>query len=276
MQVVAGVWATLILVHSSKLLVSCVDGWYIDPMSSQTTMISAEVEKRANIAEPTCEELRAMWRYSKRQSRAAETTNELPMYRDPFTYNVWEVYPDRQASTNYRENYVGQPRIRGSEGYPIYGRMVHKAPLGSRSRNGVGDREKPFDQVRRLYGTINKHPPSSRRRISNYRNGQSTSQVPQAGSFQQLKELIRTERAREMQEQRVAEENAARSAGFKEITNGDRNQVSSLEPRSHYLAYQDPRNINYDFAQANYMTSVADLEQLLSRGDQYSREYMLR
>lgn len=42
--------------------------------------------------EPSCEQLKAMWRFSKRQSRAAEITNEIPMYRDPFTENVWEPY----------------------------------------------------------------------------------------------------------------------------------------------------------------------------------------
>lgn len=41
-------------------------------------------------AEPSCEELKAMWRFSKRQSRAAEITNEIPRYTDPFRYNLWE------------------------------------------------------------------------------------------------------------------------------------------------------------------------------------------
>lgn len=45
-----------------------------------------------NSHEPSCEELRAMWRFSKRQSRASEITNEIPTYRDPFSYNVWEPY----------------------------------------------------------------------------------------------------------------------------------------------------------------------------------------
>lgn len=45
-----------------------------------------------NSHEPSCEELRAMWRFSKRQSRASEVTNEIPTYRDPFSYNVWEPY----------------------------------------------------------------------------------------------------------------------------------------------------------------------------------------
>lgn len=43
-----------------------------------------------NIHEPSCEELRAMWQFSKRQSRASEITNEIPTYHDPFTYNVWD------------------------------------------------------------------------------------------------------------------------------------------------------------------------------------------
>lgn len=43
-----------------------------------------------NVHEPSCEELRAMWQFSKRQSRASEITNEIPTYHDPFTYNVWE------------------------------------------------------------------------------------------------------------------------------------------------------------------------------------------
>lgn len=48
--------------------------------------------KNGMSAEPSCEELKAMWRFSKRQSRAAEITNEIPMYRDPFSDNVWEPY----------------------------------------------------------------------------------------------------------------------------------------------------------------------------------------
>lgn len=43
-----------------------------------------------NMHEPSCEELRMMWRFSKRQSRASEITNEIPTYHDPFTYNIWD------------------------------------------------------------------------------------------------------------------------------------------------------------------------------------------
>lgn len=45
-----------------------------------------------NSHEPSCEELRAMWIFSKRQSRASEMTNDFPTYRDPFAFNAWETY----------------------------------------------------------------------------------------------------------------------------------------------------------------------------------------
>ena len=45
---------------------------------------------------------------------------------------------------------------------------------------------------------------------------------PQKGSFQKLKELVWTERARELTRQRKTEEMIARAAVIKEITNGQR------------------------------------------------------
>jgi hypothetical protein len=44
--------------------------------------------------------------------------------------------------------------------------------------------------------------------------------APQRGSFQRLKELVWTERARELSQQRKSEELAARAAVLKDITNG--------------------------------------------------------
>lgn len=55
---------------------------------------SGEIMKSSslNVNEPTCEELRAMWQISRRQSRASEITNEIPTYHDPFSMNVWDPY----------------------------------------------------------------------------------------------------------------------------------------------------------------------------------------
>lgn len=77
--------------------------------SAQASFAQGFSGKRGNMEEPSCEELRAMWRYSKRQSRAAEITNEIPTYRDPFSYNVWEPYLDRaQSSMVYRGEGEGE------------------------------------------------------------------------------------------------------------------------------------------------------------------------
>lgn len=53
-------------------------------------------------------------------------------------------------------------------------------------------------------------------------NGQNALLTPQKGSFQRLKELIWTERARELAQQRKTEEMIARAAVLKEIANGQR------------------------------------------------------
>lgn len=57
---------------------------------------------------------------------------------------------------------------------------------------------------------------------SNPMNGQNALLTPQKGSFQRLKELIWTERARELAQQRKTEEMIARAAVLKEIANGQR------------------------------------------------------
>ncbi|XP_043279066.1 uncharacterized protein [Venturia canescens] len=257
-----------------------------DPTASSQAAIFSEIayrDKRASKAEPTCEELRAMWIYSKRQSRAAETTNDLPMYRDPFAHNIWDTYPVRSSNSfGYRDHGSSQARSRGAGVGVVYGKIVHKAPVGSRLRNGMPNRMKPFEEVSRLYGTINRHMPDPRRRQTNFRvgggGGPSMSEVPQAGSFQHLKELIRTERARELQEQRDAEEMAARAAVLKEIANGERR--ISQESRRQFLnsiqPYPEPKSVNYGYGQSQYVSGLTNLDGgLLQTGDKYNRDTML-
>ncbi|KAK9497423.1 hypothetical protein O3M35_004133 [Rhynocoris fuscipes] len=146
--------------------------------------------------EPSCEELRAMWRYSKRQSRAAEITNEIPTYRDPFAFNVWEDYTARPRSAAR-----GYARYRKP---PVYGRVVHTTPY-LRTPENFPERVRAFEEVARLFGTSN-HPSTVQNRKTLFRFGGGNAPIPhiqmhpsQAGSFQHLKELIRNERARELQ-----------------------------------------------------------------------------
>ncbi|XP_069693343.1 uncharacterized protein [Periplaneta americana] len=177
-------------------------------------------------AEPSCEELRAMWRFSKRQSRATEITNEIPTYRDPFAYNVWEPYARSRSVGGGLMR--GGGRSRGS-GRHVYGRIVHTAPR-ARSRDNPQERYRAYEEVAaRLIGsgpqgTIAGIP---RRKVTSFRlSGGANLPVeqmphftpPSGNSFQQVKDLIRTERARELQEQRMAEEAAARAAALRGIT----------------------------------------------------------
>lgn len=104
------------------------------------------------------------------------------------------------------------------------------------------DRGRTFNDISRLYGAENKGFEASLRgggmssmattndqprrrmqfRFAGQSGGgqQSNGLTPQKGSFQRLKELVWTERARELAQQRKAEETAARAAVLKEISNG--------------------------------------------------------
>lgn len=125
---------------------------------------------------------------------------------------------------------------------PVFGRILHKEPL-QKFRNFVDrNRNGGYDDTPRNYLAENKQrmdailhqqqfqhqKQNPRRRVLQFRfSGNSNvanSNVltPQRGSFQRLKELIWTERARELAQQRKAEEMAARAAVLKEITNGQR------------------------------------------------------
>lgn len=90
------------------------------------------------------------------------------------------------------------------------------------------DRSRTFSDISRLYGAESKNDDAiglqPRRRLMQFRfSGGSAGQnvlTPQKGSFQRLKELVWTERARELAQQRKAEEMAARAAVLKEISKG--------------------------------------------------------
>lgn len=144
---------------------------------------------------------------------------------------------------------------------PTYGRVVHKEPIKPFREVPVGrTRSYNYKDISRFYGksenthnrpwagaaavsassaggnlgsgaAVGTQSQSPRRRIqfrfaggmgSNSMNGQNALLTPQKGSFQRLKELIWTERARELAQQRKTEEMIARAAVLKEIANGQR------------------------------------------------------
>lgn len=96
--------------------------------------------------EPTCDELRAMWRYYKRQSRA-ELTNEIPQFgKNPF----FEMLPAPRNPMLASFGIGSKPRMKNPlrPQNPLYGRVVQK-PSKPRER-GRSRNPKPFEVVREL------------------------------------------------------------------------------------------------------------------------------
>lgn len=119
--------------------------------------------------------------------------------------------------------------------FPVFGRVVSREPIVPQ-RTQFDLRPSNAGQAR-LYGSelrpigiptqLVSHPSTSSPRRSSkirYMGSATSSAVPNSaavqGSFQKLKELIWTERAKELTQQRRTEELAARAAMLKEIANG--------------------------------------------------------
>ncbi|XP_050678426.1 uncharacterized protein LOC126974787 [Leptidea sinapis] len=137
--------------------------------------------------EPTCDQLKAMWRFSKRQARAPEIMNEVNTYRDPLLYNEWPVYTAMpRAAPRFRYQYPSAPR-------EAYGRVITKAPPNVVRTPDYGE----------MFGMLN--VPHTSGKILRYSGpsrprGPSTFMVPpQRDRFEALKKLIRQEHLRELQ-----------------------------------------------------------------------------
>jgi len=161
--------------------------------------------------EPSCEDLRVMWRFSRRQNRLAEMTNELPTHRDPFAYNVWEVLP--------RTRLLGTLRSGGrSWNRPVYGRIVQNAPK-NHPRIANIETTQAYEDVLRYLGNTNDDNHNNRKGVASafrLTGGlPRPNPISQSGSFQHLKQLIWAERAKELQEQRFLEESVLRNGELK-------------------------------------------------------------
>ncbi|XP_014606622.1 PREDICTED: uncharacterized protein LOC106788136 isoform X2 [Polistes canadensis] len=268
---VTALWTAFILAQSSRLLVEGIRPRYVDSMSTQMTEVGDN--PMDDIREPTCKELRTIWRYTKRQSRAIQVMNKLPFLQDFFAYDAWNNYPaPPQPSVDYRD-YTDRPRTRAAgSSPPVYG-IVHTVPPRGRLRSGqIPHRSKAFEDVAYMYGRINLHPPRRQGPTSRNSGGGSPliSHVPQAGSFQHLRDIIRGDRARELRKQYASDRIAsAKATTIKDYPNIDQDDYQNVQrPRKHYAnsldGYQSFRNPKSDISRA------------WSRGEHYSPEYMLR
>ncbi|XP_059058479.1 uncharacterized protein LOC131851934 [Achroia grisella] len=153
--------------------------------------------------EPTCDQLKAMWRFSKRQARAPEFVNHVDSYRDPLMYNEWPVYTALpRAAPRFRYQYPTLPR-------EAYGRVVTKAPPNV-VRTPDYDEMFGMLNVPHTSGKILRYPGPSRPR------GSTFMVPPQRDRFEALKKLIRQEHVRELQRKYDTEQKQE----LKEITSG--------------------------------------------------------
>lgn len=146
--------------------------------------------------EPSCDELRKMWRHTKREMQQ-KTEVKVPRfkntrYHEPYTYG-WPAQARPRNAMKYNK--------------PIYGRVVH-SPDKFLYRNNIPDRYRSFDQVARMVGspnyyqkTLPANPPKSTFFRLEYpvRRPVLPVRVTHIGRFQELQNILRNERADEMQ-----------------------------------------------------------------------------
>ncbi|XP_049881907.1 uncharacterized protein LOC126377897 isoform X2 [Pectinophora gossypiella] len=153
--------------------------------------------------EPTCDQLKAMWRFSKRQARAPEIMNEVSSYRDPMMFNEWPVYTALpRAAPRFRYQYPSVPR-------EAYGRVVTKAPPNV-VRTPDYDEMFGMLNIPHTSGKILRYPGPSRTRPASFMV------PPQRDRFEALKKLIRQEHVRELQRKYETEQKQE----LKEIASG--------------------------------------------------------
>ncbi|XP_041983704.1 uncharacterized protein LOC121736524 [Aricia agestis] len=182
------VWRVL----SVAACVSCALAQRID----QEPMLSGRPRARDRDTkqdEPTCDQLKAMWRFSKRQARAPEIMNEVSSYRDPLMYNEWPVYTAiPRAAPRFRYQYPSVPR-------EAYGRVITKAPpnvVRTPDYEMFGTLNVPHEA-----GKLLRYPGPSRSRAA-----PSFMVPPQRDRFETLKNLIQQEYRRERQRKYEAEQ----------------------------------------------------------------------
>ncbi|EDV90952.1 GH23939 [Drosophila grimshawi] len=160
--------------------------------------------------EPTCEQLRAMWmiRMGARE-RARSPVFGRVVNREP-------IIPQRVAFEQRQRHLMDGSPSAGGQASRLYGAEVRPSGVGATT----GTTSPRRSSQNRYVGV--KH--------SNAGSSQNSNSVAVQGSFQKLKELIWTERAKELTQQRRAEELAARAAVLKEIANGQNIQSSYKVP----------------------------------------------
>ncbi|XP_065206814.1 uncharacterized protein LOC135836117 isoform X2 [Planococcus citri] len=147
-------------------------------------------------SEPSCDELRKMWRHTKREM---QQKTEVPMprykssrYHEPFSYG-WKAQARPRNAMKYSK--------------PVYGRLVH-SPDKFMYRNNIPDRFRSFDQVARMVGGGSSYytptltapaKPTFFRLEYPVRRPVLPVRISHIGRFHELQNILRNERAEDLQ-----------------------------------------------------------------------------
>lgn len=164
--------------------------------------------------EPSCNQLKIMWRFSMRQSRIAEITNRYPMYRDPFAHNLWDEF-DRPMSHGVGYNKHNQ--------HYVYGQIRHTVPNDAPARS----EDAP------AYGKIRNSPKPHKSQAQNRMVGKPSPPFSPKGQFQVLKEMIKEERKQQNNRQK-----SRKVQDLKDYRDGKKSIIAQTPTK----LYQTPRS----------------------------------
>lgn len=142
------------------------------------------------IGEPSCEELRAMWRYDKRQHRAAELTNQIPNLPSLF----WDIPQKHQPSSfgMFRAGSGVSFRPKGSRKYQdkVFGRVLLSPGKST-------DRKKPLEELMTIMAKEKPSKPMKPELNEPILRINPPPEPTPETSFQKLKNLYREERMKD-------------------------------------------------------------------------------
>ncbi|XP_066995158.2 uncharacterized protein [Anabrus simplex] len=203
--------------------------------------------------EPTCDELRALWRFSVRKSQATELTNEIPTYRDPFAYSkISTRYQPRNigVDSNSRElwSYV-------KPNHHIYGTVVHSVAQDNISYGSEGkstDSDPHMDHLDLGYDEIVAHANRNKAEVYRLADGSiSIKKIPALkNSFNTLKEAIRRQRKKQAKADELSERERTRYRG--------QSHLRSPSPYSESFRYVNKSNGDKSSHQSPLIRQLTD------------------
>ncbi|KAK7790731.1 hypothetical protein R5R35_013087 [Gryllus longicercus] len=164
-----------------------------------------------------------MWRFSMVKSRRTEITNEIPTYRDPFAYNIWEPHARSKHLQNSPLEGIG---FRGSQNH-VYGKIVHTVPTDKYNEK-LKVNGRSFDDMAKFL--------TSERPITPRRKNAEAFRLPNGAvsfrmipaltdSFRKLKAVVRAQRAKELQDQHLADSHGI----MKDVSKGNLHNSPSFD-----------------------------------------------